>query len=295
MKKIIPALVMLIISAVVLSTASYAWFSMNGIVYVSGMLVHAVGSGDLQISASNQNADFKSTLVFPTEDVGLRPASTPGTLDAGQNHPAFYYVSDGKGIASNEYSVGEGTVFAKDNPTLNPSDDTYKSPCFLMDAVYVRYFQTNDAATTSKTLRLKSISLDESRPQEILDSSLRVMLIPYTASDEIKGGDRQTPLIYRVTGTGEWHAVAMEGTVEKVQNTGTELKIGAATTAAESFKKITPNTSSDAIISMEAGNVYRIDIYVWYEGQDITCTSVSASVALPAMINLELTTEDISP
>jgi hypothetical protein len=41
MKKLIPALALLIISAVVMSTASYAWFSMNTQVTATGMQVKA--------------------------------------------------------------------------------------------------------------------------------------------------------------------------------------------------------------------------------------------------------------
>ena len=47
MKKLIPALVMLLVSAVVLSTASYAWFSTTDRVTAEGMKVTATAPASI--------------------------------------------------------------------------------------------------------------------------------------------------------------------------------------------------------------------------------------------------------
>ena len=52
MKKLIPAIVMLLISALLLSTATFAWFSMNNKVTVTGMQVKATTGPSLVISGS---------------------------------------------------------------------------------------------------------------------------------------------------------------------------------------------------------------------------------------------------
>lgn len=75
MKKLIPALVLLLVSAIVLSTSSYAWFSMNTQVTASGMEVTAKAPASLLISTDGTNfgatADLKSDTalaekIFPT-------------------------------------------------------------------------------------------------------------------------------------------------------------------------------------------------------------------------------------
>lgn len=63
-KKIIPALVMLLVSAVLLSTASYAWFSMNTTVTATGMSVTAKAPTSLLISKTNATEGFGSTVAL---------------------------------------------------------------------------------------------------------------------------------------------------------------------------------------------------------------------------------------
>ncbi|MGI6716577.1 MAG: hypothetical protein ACOX3X_05195 [Eubacteriales bacterium] len=63
-KKIIPALVMLLVSAVLLSTASYAWFSMNTQVTATGMSVTAKAPTSLLISKTSATEGFGSTVAL---------------------------------------------------------------------------------------------------------------------------------------------------------------------------------------------------------------------------------------
>ena len=58
MRRMIPALCMLLVSAIMLTTASYAWFTMNDAVTASGMQIQAKSDGSLVIS--NQPLTYKS-------------------------------------------------------------------------------------------------------------------------------------------------------------------------------------------------------------------------------------------
>lgn len=76
-KKIIPALCMLLISAVLMGTSTYAWFSMNTQVSASGMKVTANSTNlFLQISGSTTFTD-PATSVDYNEQTGtkLKPAT----------------------------------------------------------------------------------------------------------------------------------------------------------------------------------------------------------------------------
>lgn len=70
MKKLIPALVLLLVSAMVMSTASYAWFSMNRTVTTTGMQITATVPTQLLIkgSATAPLAVYKSAISFASGD-----------------------------------------------------------------------------------------------------------------------------------------------------------------------------------------------------------------------------------
>lgn len=81
-KKIIPALVMLLVSAVLLSTASYAWFSMNTTVTATGMNITAksdatfllIKAGAVADAAAIQT-DKKITAIATNASNSLFPAA----------------------------------------------------------------------------------------------------------------------------------------------------------------------------------------------------------------------------
>ena len=61
-KAVLPALVALICSVVALTSVSYAWFSMGNQASVEGVEMNVTSAGGLQISATGNATDFKSTL-----------------------------------------------------------------------------------------------------------------------------------------------------------------------------------------------------------------------------------------
>ena len=89
MRKIIPALAMLLVSAIMMSTASFAWFTMNEAVTATGMNIQAQAGGSLVIKKdagltandSEINVDFEETtghLITPMtwkEDKWQAPAT----------------------------------------------------------------------------------------------------------------------------------------------------------------------------------------------------------------------------
>ena len=100
-KTILPALAMLIVSAVMLSTASFAWFAMNNSVSANGMEV-TVKSDSVYIliqsapdatTAAPQIADIRA--AGSTSDAGVAIGST-------EVFPSAYYTSSLKGD-SNQY------------------------------------------------------------------------------------------------------------------------------------------------------------------------------------------------
>lgn len=99
-KKIIPALVMLLVSAVLLSTASYAWFSMNTTVTATGMNITAksdatfllIKAGAVADAAAIQT-DKKITAIATNASKSLFPAAhnAINNISAADTAANWYY------------------------------------------------------------------------------------------------------------------------------------------------------------------------------------------------------------
>ncbi len=113
-KKIIPALCMLLISAVLMGTSTYAWFSMNTTVSATGMQVTAnsdskfllISKTNSEVSAIRTEGATSVTLMDAAK--ALYPVALEGTDPTAEN--AWY---TGKGISyTNGGLSGEKQTFA---------------------------------------------------------------------------------------------------------------------------------------------------------------------------------------
>lgn len=84
-KKITAALAMLLISAVLLSTASYAWFAMNTRVSADGLTVGAYSDSlFLQIKTADET-DYKTQTSFTDDNTGILRLTTPSYYNTNTN------------------------------------------------------------------------------------------------------------------------------------------------------------------------------------------------------------------
>ena len=112
MKKIIPALALLLVSAVLLATSSFAWFSMNTTVTVTGMEVRTKVSSNLQIKedtlgSTTRIADVNFTTAVDESTTYTTPALLePVSTTTGK---AFFFTTNAKSngdAAADDYGVG---------------------------------------------------------------------------------------------------------------------------------------------------------------------------------------------
>ena len=85
-KKLIPAIAMLVTSATMLSTATYAWFTMNKEVELTGLNMTATTAGALEISLGGVKAGG-----LLADDLRIRPADTLDELSWKQSIAAGEY------------------------------------------------------------------------------------------------------------------------------------------------------------------------------------------------------------
>lgn len=169
MKKLIPALCLLLVAAALMGTSTFAWFSMNKVVTATGMKVKATSASSLIISDSAPtNSTTSVTVALPTTVTELTPSTwdttvgttaclkyvtNPGQVvvdtglagtteltyaDAANANPTYYYVDYVVYIAaSGNTAIAEKLVVAIDSTT--DSADIHK-------AVTVAFF-VGDSAT----------------------------------------------------------------------------------------------------------------------------------------------------
>lgn len=170
MRRLIPAIAMLLVSAVMLSTASFAWFTMNEKVTASGMEIKAKADGSLLISEAPMTADGETAgqpdITINDGVQNLYPmAYAPGqkTTEEGQ----LVTDADGKPVYNEVYGstmtqTAAGWYVPTDNKTndiqtgLNSGEFTKLQSTEFGDKAYVKefYIATVDEAKTNATLQI---------------------------------------------------------------------------------------------------------------------------------------------
>ena len=259
--KLIPAVAMLLVAAILLSTATFAWFSMNTQVTATGMQVKAVAEGGIVISnsaktgwTSEATAQITAANLFPTSN-----AKTPGTLttwyhnksddanDAKAGQAADTYETLAIALSDSTNNEGVGYVDKNNDSAFTAGTD---SAYFLMDKFFIK---SSGDALTSTTLYINKVEVTSSASLLAIDNSLRVCVVVDSTAylfAPVSVGAGPT-LTYKVKGSAT-DTVALAGTTK---NTAT----GVTTIA---------NTDADAV---------PVQIYVYYEGEDASCKSTNIS------------------
>lgn len=201
-KKLIPAVAMFTASAVMLSTATYAWFTLNKEVQVTGLTMQATASDGLEISLGSMGTDGKSpSITAPGKDdlswkraiefadyyegVGkLKPASSDDALD-------IYKVDETKVYAGGHAVEENANITAatkKDSATmklktatntealtvLEDSTDTVNSGYYIDVPMWIRS-STNEADTNVYC----TVTITDGKTEsENLMKAVRVAIIP---------------------------------------------------------------------------------------------------------------------
>lgn len=99
-RKLIPAFAMLLIAAVMMSTASFAWFSIRTDVTANGMSVTATVPASLEISADKATWDYTADLDAEITD------------KADRLHPITYFKADGEEVGKWYVPSAKNVIYA---------------------------------------------------------------------------------------------------------------------------------------------------------------------------------------
>lgn len=295
-KKLIPAVAMLTTSAVMLSTATYAWFTMSREVEVTGIKLTATTPQTIEISLGQ--ATTSNTLTHGVEatapnsdDMWTHTAATGSVYqDFGKLIPVssvdgfnmFYTekaTENGKKVSDvpnpftkAETAVGwefkEGGKSAETGAVVNAAEND-GSGYYLDIPVWFRTTST-DAVTLGFEVEIKNSSDDDTK--SVLYKAARVAILPETKSAQ---------KVFSETGAKYYKdgkAVATAGATLAASYGD----VSAATEATVTGGKVTNPDATTQVATVTAstgtgyGGAVKYYIRVWLEGEDEACWNANA-------------------
>lgn len=265
-KKIIPALVMLLVSAVLLSTASYAWFSMNTTVTATGMQVTAKVPDSLQISVTDANTNFGSTVALVNDgsistlgDGAIVPTRHTATTDS-TGLPTFYKLTDDAAASVNE--LGKLTGDHASAPLGEGATYTATTADFFVDQMWLKL---EGVANQSKAVNVK-VEWDGDPVADSIKTALHILFVDNSG---------KLLLDWDMSDSTDKESVESKTLAGFILSTAT-------TTTGESSTVITP---------AEAKSIYA---YAYLAGYDDECKNVNISADDLLKVTITFGVEDVS-
>ena len=319
MKKLIPAAGMLALSASMLATSTYAWFTMSKEVQVTGMQLKTTVGSNLLISTTNMDADYTSQTLSQTREALLEPVSsingTTGsfyyTVNAKANGDAVVdayekYAENAETAVQNvtagkvnydsnfnkAYKLGASGVFTADNIAM--TNDANGAGYGYMDyTFYLKATSNGTASTTNQELRMTKCDLDYN--SAALDSDGvagkvggpdRAWRVAVFAQDitSTKAGTGIVPTDVAATADNQKGLISLAGAVNQTAGKA----VNSPTTATgDVVNKGSTGVKLATISTNNAISYYKVTVRLWLEGEDTTCTSETYA-ALTNKYNLDL-------
>jgi hypothetical protein len=313
-RQLAAAIAMTLVSTVALGSSTYAWFTMNKDVSVTGMQLQTKVSGNLLICQTNNEANFSSTQLSQVRSALLEPVSTVNaatdkffyTLDAaadGQKITAattdpyvLYdeasgttitgadkiddngYASSGaaKAKVDTAFNAAYG-ITATANAAVNTNAYGYVDYDFYLKAI-------SDAANQSINVTWCNMlyNANESGSDAVLGDNNDAWRVAIFAkditSDRTDGTLYSTDLTTYTSGTESTNLKAI-----LAPDGATYFTAGKAVSVANAAPSVNVSKlSSSAVIDTFGSTIgetryYKVTVRVWLEGEDNTCYSANYS------------------
>ena len=260
-RKLIPALAMLLISAVMMSTATFAWFSANSTATANGMTVSASAARNISIATVTYSdgtatvGSYSSVANLNSTVASMVPGSTAKSAT-----PAFFYVSNSDGINTGSYEAAVNkTAFKKASDAGLNEDST--ATVFVHKTVSLMATGAYESGDNHGNIEVTfDVSGGITSP---VAPSLRIMLVVTKAAVGEEPAGTPTPYIFApiTTTSTTYKPVIAEGTYT-TSSLGDEIQVDV--------------NGTDIITGIKSEEAWTVDIYYWFEGQDAACTAANA-------------------
>lgn len=301
-KRLVAAVAMLAISSASLFGSTYAWFTMNKTVTVTGMEMKTKVSGNLLICETNLEADYSPNNLNQSVKAVLEPVSSvTGLTDS------FFYTVNGKangdanvddykdydvtGLATTEFVDGDATNYTNNFSKaygitktgaagLITGEDRAKG---FVD--YVFYLKaTADAnnqeiVMTECNLLYNNLAIDDASKAAVdKDNAWRIAVFASDITDQ--GGTGTSTVVSGETTVGTLDP-AGSGTAKAIltrsgaaNQDGTKaVSVAAAAPSVSATYNTWNETNIGSIATSGTSKYFKVTVRVWLEGEDTSCKS----------------------
>jgi hypothetical protein len=277
-RKLIPAVAMLLVSASMLSTASYAWFSMNSKVTATGMEVNVAAPASIMIAPENAGATGPDTAKYNTT---VAFSGNKGTLGhaSSTNGVSFWATNpnniDDKGDVNKDISMIDVSK-NNDATATTKYSEVYEVDNTNAYVDFSFYLATSSTATVNVTLdpaatKIVMTKEDGDVNNDALLPAMRFAVLTATATDGTYGA--LTALAKNIWAgydnakvTEEAYTTATTkaaiNQLEKTVNTNAEVE------GPDEYPVLMTLAAKEAASSTGYGVATKVVIRVWLEGED---------------------------
>lgn len=245
-KKLIPAAMMLAVSASMLGTSTYAWFSMNKTVTATGISMTATVPNQLLIKGSAENAAYKAAILFndsvdsavsnESTLTGLEPVAYK-TRTATSSNPNNTFK---KLTTAGKAKVDEAGRVSGADVNLSSATDVENAVAnqdYFYDTFTLKYAGELDANYAQPYLTITMTDADTADTESPLHDAIHIVLVD----------DKQTPNVYEYDMTAA---------------------TGASSVYTLANQQVTAFTVDNEAIEYK--------VYVFYDGEDADCKNANA-------------------
>jgi hypothetical protein len=297
----ISAIAMLIVSAIVLTSATYAWFSMAKQVTVDSMELNITSPEGIQISANTTNFTTKLTTanITGTDDTaaGKRFNAYEGNIN---NIPTTIIPSSSAFKHTNTLPIWfTGSINDQGTMDIYSVSNEVGSGFVAFD-LFVKLQSATTVKFGGSTVTCEGNS-------EVLTAMRIAMLnlgtvaekadaatIKSTLNQPLNGFTRK--VIYELDANNHTTTAATNGasgyiTTKGISSTGTGVKVNSpytnVTSNVDTIYATIAKTSSEAKIDLDAG-ISRVRVYLWMEGNDVDCANDVAGATINFNLVLDI-------
>lgn len=293
------AVVMMCVMVAMMSTASYAWFTMTSSPTVTGMQMTAAATSGLQISLTNADGSYADAVIV-TDDDSDKKVLKPVTLVA-KASPAKYTSGGTDYIKFNE------AVYSGDKVTgLSEVPGNNIEKCVARYRVFLKSTDTNTAGTygigiicgkkddngdftldggVPTTAGSVVKSTDSAKGQEKAEYAIRVGLLVDGEDDLIVWEPNSN-----ASGISNPKGAEVQGSLSIIDTPNVKSEdTGVITTGTGN-----PNNTSEVLFEMDRTQAKEVEIFIWLEGSDADCVDQIQTDDIAAQIQFTVVEETTS-
>lgn len=296
------AIAMLLVSAIVLTTASFAWFKLGKTVAVETMQLKVTAGDGIVISANTDDwtqklteAEIRGTATGNDAAYNaysgnknnlpeyISPASTSFTA-SGSTLPAFFMGSIG--LNADAKNVMTSTAAAEENNTA----DAVKPGYYAFD-VFIKYVGEKSEIEVnvgdSKVQVAENTDDTTIAQNAAIEQAMRIGFVNLGTVTAPSGGSAAGTIVFAENAPST-NAIVSEGesaeladavyTVDSASKGGLTLS---------NYSSIATADSANAQMTLQNG-INKIRVYIWMEGQDAACTNELMSQWVDATISFKM-------